>query len=81
MRIIYCFISAIILCSSCVNKPDYVKGQSDMYNSGSSGSNVSGLEIRYFKDLRTNLCFAERGYGDSYTMTCVPCDSITLFLK
>lgn len=38
-------------------------------------------EIEYFKDKRTGLCFAEYGNigsitTDSYTITCVPCDSL-----
>lgn len=32
-------------------------------------------EIHYFKDARTDLCFATAGYtsGNNYVMTCVPC--------
>lgn len=35
-------------------------------------------EIRYFKDAKTQKCFAERGLDHSYTFTCIPCDSLVL---
>ena len=34
------------------------------------------FDIKYFKDTTTGLCFAEKGVGDQYSFTCVPCDSI-----
>lgn len=54
-------VLSIFLVSSCGETPSYLEG-----NTGSSG-------LEYFKDSRTELCFAERGSGNSYTMTCVPC--------
>lgn len=38
----------------------------------------SSKEIKYFKDARTNKCFAARGYGNAYSFTCVECDSLVM---
>lgn len=54
---------------SCSEQPKYIQGKSQ---TGSNGNN----DIRYFKDKRTGLCFAERGNVDTYAFTCVPCDSV-----
>lgn len=35
-------------------------------------------QIRYFKDHKTQKCFAERGVNESYSFTCIPCDSLVL---
>ncbi len=39
-------------------------------------------QIHYFKDKRTNLCFASTSCRDcnDYTMTCVPCSKKVLSL-
>lgn len=42
-----------------------------MYGAGTSDNE----KIRYFYDVVGDKCFAERGLGDSYSFTCVPCDS------
>ena len=34
--------------------------------------------LRYFKDEKVNKCFAERGVGNTYSFTCVPCDSLVM---
>lgn len=36
------------------------------------------LDIRYFKDNKTNKCFAERGARNEYSFTCVECDSLVM---
>ena len=51
-------------------QPEYIQGNSKRW------STPKGKEIRYFKDTRTNLCFAERGTDQDYSFACVPCDSI-----
>jgi len=53
--------------SACGETPDYVEGHSKKV--GAQGE----MDIIYFKDSRTGLCFSERGYGNSYSYTCVPC--------
>jgi len=52
--------------SSCDSDIEYIEGSSGM-------NTISSHGIKYFKDSRTGLCFAERGSINSYTMTCVPC--------
>lgn len=39
--------------------------------------------VRYFKDERTGLCFAERMFGtsDSYSFTNVPCPNVDAYYK
>ncbi len=68
---IYKIIFTVLLIaalSGCDNQqPNYINGTSN---------NGDASDISYFKDERTGLCFAERGYIDTYTMTCVPCDSV-----
>lgn len=54
---------AFLLLTACNGKPDYIQGE-------------SSYEIKYFIDLRTGLCFAERGWGNGNSFTCVPCDSM-----
>lgn len=54
-------ILSLVILSSCDN-PSYVEG------AGKSTNN-----IYYIKDSRTGLCFAERGSGNTYLFTCVPC--------
>ena len=34
--------------------------------------------IRYFYDSTIQKCFSERGSGQGYAYTCIPCDSIVL---
>lgn len=63
MKKILLLILVISLCG-CEEQPSYIKGKSQ--KSDNDG-------INYFKDERTGLCFAERGYVDTYTFTCVPC--------
>lgn len=59
-------ILLLIFISACNEEPaSYVNGDSEL----------SG-EIRYLKDTRTGLCFAETGYENTYSFTCVPCDSL-----
>lgn len=55
----------VILLSGCDSQPKYVNGDS-----------VNPNEIKYFQDLRTGLCFAERGAVNAYSFACVPCDSL-----
>jgi len=57
------FIATFYL-ASCEN-PKYIKG--DTSRTG---------DIRYIQDVRTGVCFAERGGGETYAFTCVPCDSV-----
>jgi hypothetical protein len=38
-------------------------------------------DITYIRDGRTGLCFAERGMSNSYSFTCVPCDSVKKYIK
>jgi len=58
----------LILITACNedNSPKYIQGNSQAWKK----------EIRYFQDLRTGLCFAERGYSDVNSFTCIPCDSL-----
>lgn len=58
----------IILFTACneANPPKYIQGNSQALKK----------DIRYFQDLRTGLCFAERGYDDVSSFTCIPCDSL-----
>jgi hypothetical protein len=72
MKIKILLLSVVIFIIYGCEQPSYVEG--DSYNTG-------GYEIKYFKDTRTNLCFAERGMMDGYSFTCVPCDSIKALLK
>ena len=47
-----------------------------MYRAGICDPNSDTPEgIRYFYDEVGDKCFAERGLGDYYSFTCVPCDS------
>jgi len=55
-------ILSLVILSSC-KRPSYTQG--------GHGNELN--EIHYLKDSRTGLCFAERGSGNAYTMTCVPC--------
>jgi hypothetical protein len=55
-------ILSLIILTSC-ERPSYTEG----------GHGNETHEIHYLKDSRTGLCFAERGRGNTYTMTCVPC--------
>jgi len=67
-----------VLFSSCENtnkQPFYIKGNSAYSHTMSSGS------IIYIKDTRTGLCFAERGSAQTYTITCVPCDSVEKLIQ
>jgi len=64
-------IILIITFASCDNRPTPDSNRNN-YQSGFVSD-----EIRYFKDPRTNKCFAERGVGEEYSFTCIPCDSIT----
>ena len=57
-------ILSLVILSSCEKpRPSYTEG----------GQANETDNIHYMKDKRTGLCFAEKGYGSSYTMTCVPC--------
>ena len=55
-------ILSVALLTSCVDAPEHVDGDSE-----------SLYDIKYIKDSRTGLCFAERGLGSKYSFTCVPC--------
>ncbi|MEK6829050.1 MAG: hypothetical protein AABY15_02905 [Nanoarchaeota archaeon] len=60
------FILTTALLSSCVeDDPNYIDGHSVFISDHKN--------IKYFKDTRTDFCFAERGSGNEYTFTCVPC--------
>ena len=42
---------------------------------------TSGSEICFYLtglDEKVNKCFAERGVGNTYSFTCVPCDSLVM---
>jgi len=62
-------IFTFLILTSCSEQPGYIEGISQTGAHGKS-------DIRYFKDKRTGLCFAERGALDTYAFTCVPCDSV-----
>jgi len=55
-------ILSLVILSSC-ERLSYTEG----------GHGNTSDEIHYMKDARTGLCFAEKGGGNTYTMTCVPC--------
>ena len=61
-------ILSVVILSACGETPNYVEG-----GSIKSGSSQLELDINYFKDSRTGLCFSERGVATSYSHTCVPC--------
>lgn len=67
-------IIALLLLTSCEERP--IKPGS-MYNNELT-LNQTTSHIRYFYDEVGDKCFAERGLGNSYTFTCVPCDSAVL---
>ncbi len=67
------FVFLFLLCSCDNNK---LKPGNMYYGSWSSGDDKS--KIRYFQDEYTKLCFAERGLSNSYSFTCVPCDSLVM---
>ena len=79
MKQLFLSFTFCLFFASCMENPSYISGKSKMY--GTNDGTSSSIEINYFKDDRTNLCFAERGRVDSYTMTCVPCDSVKQFIK
>lgn len=59
---------SLILLTSCIGEtPSYIEGTTER---------GADKEIRYFKDSRTGICFAEVGQTDTYAFTCVPCDSV-----
>jgi hypothetical protein len=60
-------ILSVVILSACGETPDYVEGGS------TKSGNQMDLDINYFKDSRTGLCYSERGVIDSYSHTCVPC--------
>jgi len=64
---IYILLVIIFFVSCLPNKPDYIIGNHNVQS-------ASYDEIRYFKDQRTNVCFAEINSGNSYSFTCVPCE-------
>jgi len=66
------FLLSVLLTMMSCEQPSYIQGNSNQYTNS---------DVRYFRDTRTNLCFAEIGGGDSYAFTCVPCDSIKSLLK
>ena len=49
-------------------QPNYIKGDSERLNGLSS--------IEYFKDIRTNQCFAILFIDGKPMIMCVPCDSL-----
>lgn len=65
-------IVLILLITSC-DKPSYLESK---YR-----DSLNDFEIRYFKDTRTGVCFAERGSENGNSFTCVPCDSVKNFIK
>jgi len=67
-------IFTFLILTSCYEQPKYIEGNSQTGIDGKS-------DIRYFKDKRTGLCFAERGTANSYAFTCVPCDSVEKLIK
>lgn len=53
-------------------KPTYYKGD----------VSHPSVDIKYFKDTRTGVCFAERqpnGSSDSYAFTTVPCNAVEAY--
>jgi len=68
--IIFCSILLASCSTDFQKQPNYIRGDSKRWGDSQY------QEIRYFKDGRTNLCFAERGTSNDYSFTCVPCDSI-----
>lgn len=72
------FYSMFIFCLtffSCSDDTGKVTGDR-MYAHGFESFENQGL--RYFKDNRTNKCFAARGFGQEYSFTCVECDSLVI---
>ena len=68
MKKILLVLTLFALASCATETPEYIEGGSSMLTLNEKEGN-----LKYFKDSRTGLCFAERGTTDSYTMTCVPC--------
>jgi len=70
-------VCASIFLTSCDDsaQPSYIEGKSNFISTNHT------IEITYFKDKRTGLCYAERGQYYAYTMTCVPCDSVEKLIQ
>ena len=62
------FVLMVVMLCSCSSE-----SKEDAYITGNSSYVGDNSEITYIKDERTGLCFAERGWGQSYTFTCIPC--------
>lgn len=52
--------------------------QLDIYDGRQIRENTNTEDITYFRDTRTNKCFAQTGAYDQSTLACVPCDSAVL---
>ncbi len=64
----------LVFVTSCDENPSYIKG--------GMAPNINSYDIHYIKDSRTDLCFAERGFGKTYAFTCVPCsDEVENLIK
>lgn len=72
-------IFTISLFSCEPKKASYIKGNTTAHEGYLTNDIIK--DVRYWKDTRTNLCFAEIGHVDSYSFTCVPCDSVKLYLN
>jgi len=68
MKKVLLVLTLFALASCTKETPEYIEGGSSMQS-----LDETAVKLKYFKDSRTGLCFAERGVMDSYTMTCVPC--------
>ncbi len=50
--------------------------QLDIYDGRQIRENTE--DLTYFRDVRTDKCFAQTGAYDQSTLACVPCDSAVL---
>ena len=69
---------ATVLFSSCGLR---ARQGEDIHNTNDEEAIVIKSRITYIKDERTGLCFAvlnnsTDGYRSTFTITCVPCDSL-----
>jgi hypothetical protein len=67
MKKVILLISIVVFMFSC-KKLEYIKGNTT--------HNEQIANIEYFKDKRTNKCFASFSNGNGLMITCVPCDSL-----
>ena len=69
-------ITGIIITASLLSSCDTTVKPGEMQLTNIGGADYS--KIRYFQDEKTLKCFAERGLVNSYSFTCVPCDSLVM---